>query len=246
MSYSALTGLVYVPATDRKSASNTAVESGEWMHGTEGRLIGWDPVAQSARWSVQEPIATNGGVLSTAGNLVFQGQGSGEFAAYAADSGKKVWSIQTGSANKSIPVTFRIKGEQYICARWDGDGIEIVRACLTWRRPNQNAGPCVPLLSNRATVPFPVLPDVVPPVPKPPQQNASPETIHKVLCFTENLLVMVVTPDTDSGAWCSTRDSRSAPCPAGCPSRLVRRHPGRHALGQREMPGSPILRNSLS
>src|SRR5882672_9031865 len=66
MSYSALTGLVYVPATDRKSASNKAVESGEWMHGTEGRLIAWNPVAQSARWSVQEPIATNGGVLSTA------------------------------------------------------------------------------------------------------------------------------------------------------------------------------------
>ena len=46
MSYSALTGLVYVPATDRKSASNTAVESGEWMHGTEGRLIAWDPVSR--------------------------------------------------------------------------------------------------------------------------------------------------------------------------------------------------------
>ncbi len=46
MSYSALTGLVYVPATDRQSASNTAVESGEWMHGTEGRLIGWDPVTR--------------------------------------------------------------------------------------------------------------------------------------------------------------------------------------------------------
>src|SRR6266403_1151277 len=91
MSHSALTGLVYVPATDRKSASNKAVESGEWMHGTDGRLIAWDPVAQSARWSVQEPIATNGGVLSTAGNLVFQGQGSGEFAAYAADSGKQLW-----------------------------------------------------------------------------------------------------------------------------------------------------------
>jgi len=50
--------------------------------GLEGRLIAWDPVSQSARWSVEEPIATNGGVLSTAGNLVFQGQGTGEFAAF--------------------------------------------------------------------------------------------------------------------------------------------------------------------
>ena len=42
-----------------------------------------------------ETIPTNGGILSTAGNLVFQGQGTGEFAAYAADSGKKVWSIHS-------------------------------------------------------------------------------------------------------------------------------------------------------
>src|SRR5258708_12741264 len=77
-------------------------------------LIAWDPVSQSVRWSVEEQIATNGGVLSTAGNLVFQGQGTGEFAAYAADSGKKVWSIKTGSAIKSIPVTFSVKGEQYV------------------------------------------------------------------------------------------------------------------------------------
>ena len=55
MSYSALTGLVYVPATDRKSASNTAVESGEWMHGTEGRLIGWDPVASPPAGRCRSP-----------------------------------------------------------------------------------------------------------------------------------------------------------------------------------------------
>src|SRR5437879_7700185 len=114
MSMSSRTGLVYVPATDRESGSQAAVESGEWMRGTQGKLIAWDPVNQSARWTVEEPIATNGGVLSTAGNLVFQGQRTGEFAAYAADSGKKIWSIQTGSAIESIPVTFSVKGEQYV------------------------------------------------------------------------------------------------------------------------------------
>ena len=116
MSYNAGTGLVYIPATDRKPNSHADVETGEWMGQTEGKLIAWDPVDQSERWSVEEEIATNGGVLSTAGNLVFQGQGNGEFAAFTADTGKKVWSIDTGSAIDSIPVTFSVNGEQYVLA----------------------------------------------------------------------------------------------------------------------------------
>jgi len=205
MSYSALTGLVYVPATDRKSASNTAVQSGEWMRGTEGRLIGWDPVRESARWSVPEPIATNGGVLSTAGNLVFQGQGSGEFAAYAADSGKKVWSVQTGSAIESIPVTFRIKGEQYILSPvgW-GSGSRLFAPAWTMATPQSKRG-SVRLLAFKlgATVRFPVPPDVVPLVPKPPRQNASQEIIHRGSeLYGKFVCDGCHSPDTDgSGAW---------------------------------------------
>ncbi len=142
----------------------------------KGRLIAWDPVSQSARWSVEEPIATNGGVLSTAGNLVFQGQGSGEFAAYAADSGKKVWSIQTGSAIESIPVTFTVKGEQYVlCPVGWGSGSRLFAPAWTMATPQSKRGPAR-LLAFKvgATVPFPTPPDVVPPVPQPPQQTASP------------------------------------------------------------------------
>jgi quinohemoprotein ethanol dehydrogenase len=79
-----------------------------------GRLIAWDPVARATRWSVEHPVIVNGGVLSTAGNLVFQGEGTGEFAAYAADSGRKLWSLRTGSAIDGVPVTYRVGGEQYI------------------------------------------------------------------------------------------------------------------------------------
>src|SRR3989442_488715 len=98
MGYSSLTGLVYIPTTDRRAGTKAAVEAGEGGEGLFGRLIGWDPVAQSARWSVEEEITVNGGVLSTAGKLVFQGPGTGGFPAYAADTGKKVWSTKTGSA----------------------------------------------------------------------------------------------------------------------------------------------------
>src|SRR5258707_7242932 len=70
MSYNAQTGLVYIPTTDRRSDAKAAVESGESGVRLGGRLIALDPVSQSARWSVEEPGATNGAGLSTAGQLV--------------------------------------------------------------------------------------------------------------------------------------------------------------------------------
>ncbi len=181
MSYDAMTGLVYIPATDRRSDSKSAVEAGEGGEDLFGRLIAWDPVAQSARWSIEEPIAVNGGILSTAGNLVFQGQGTGEFAAYAADTGKKLWSIQTKSAIDSIPVTFSANGEQYVITSvgW-GSGSRLFAPARTMATPESKRGP-VRLyafkLGGNAPFPFPRI--EVPPVPKPPEQKASLETIRK-------------------------------------------------------------------
>ncbi len=205
MSYSSLTGLVYVPTTDRHADSKAEVEAGEGGAGLFGRLMAWDPVSQSARWSVEEEIAVNGGVLSTAGNLVFQGQGTGEFAAYAADSGKKVWSIKTGSAIESIPVTFSVKGEQYVITPvgW-GSGSRLFAPARTMATPESKRGP-VRLLAFKlgATTPFPYPKITIPPVPKPPEQKASEEMIRK----GEKLYGTFVcdgchSPELDgSGAW---------------------------------------------
>ena len=80
----------------------------------KGRLIAWDPIKQEARWSVEHNNAWNGGVLTTAGGLVFQGQLEGEFAAYDAASGDKKWSYDLKSGGASGPGTFEIDGEQYV------------------------------------------------------------------------------------------------------------------------------------
>eukprot|EP00456_Euglypha_rotunda_P082773 TRINITY_DN8160_c0_g1_i10.p1 TRINITY_DN8160_c0_g1~~TRINITY_DN8160_c0_g1_i10.p1 ORF type:complete len:322 (+),score=109.61 TRINITY_DN8160_c0_g1_i10:99-1064(+) len=56
-----------------------------------GDLIAWDPVQQKAVWTVQHDGIGAGGTLATAGNLVFQGTPDGMLHAYAADSGKEVW-----------------------------------------------------------------------------------------------------------------------------------------------------------
>ena len=181
MSYNPGTGLVYIPATDRKPNTHAEVETGEWMNETEGKLIAWDPVNQSERWSVEEEIATNGGVLSTAGNLVFQGQGNGEFAAFTADTGKKAWSIDTGSAIESVPVTYTVNGEQYVLVPvgW-GSGSRLFAPSWTMATPRSKRGPSR-LLAFRlgGNVFFPSPADIVPPVPKPPKQTADAATIQE-------------------------------------------------------------------
>ena len=72
MSYNPQIGLMYIPSTDRHAGTEAPVKAGESGEGLFGRLIAWDPIAQKERWSVREEISVNGGVLSTAGNLVFK------------------------------------------------------------------------------------------------------------------------------------------------------------------------------
>lgn len=89
---------------------------------TRGALIAWDPVAQKERWRVDYPGPWNGGLLSTAGDLVFQGNAAGGFAAYSAADGKKLWSFDAQTGVIAPPVTYTINGEQYVAvlAGWGG------------------------------------------------------------------------------------------------------------------------------
>ena len=80
----------------------------------KGRLIAWDPVSQSPRWVVEHENAWNGGVLSTAGGLVFQGKLNGEFVAYDAADGTRLWMHDLRSGGASGPMTYEIDGEQYV------------------------------------------------------------------------------------------------------------------------------------
>ena len=82
--------------------------------GLKGRLIAWDPVARKPRWTVEHPSAWNGGVLSTAGGLVFQGRLDGTFAAYDAATGELKWSADVKSGAASGPGTYETGGEQYV------------------------------------------------------------------------------------------------------------------------------------
>jgi quinohemoprotein ethanol dehydrogenase len=147
MSYSPQTGLVYIPAHDvpfayahdpkfqaRPIGFNTGTDSvavmfpddpkvrAEALAMVRGYLKAWDPVTQTERWSVEHGGAWNGGVLSTAGNLVFQGNVGGEFVAYNATDGTKLWSFPAQTGIVAAPATYALGDEQYVVvvAGWGG------------------------------------------------------------------------------------------------------------------------------
>ena len=87
-----------------------------------GKLVAWDPIRQKQAWAIDRPGPWNGGTLATAGNLVFEGTAGGRFDAYRADTGEKVWSFDAQTGVIAGPVTYTVKGEQYVAvlAGWGG------------------------------------------------------------------------------------------------------------------------------
>ena len=79
-----------------------------------GPLIAWDPIRQREVWRAEREGAANGGVLATAGGLVFQGTGTGEFMALDAANGKSLWSTQTQTGVIAPPMSYMVGGVQYV------------------------------------------------------------------------------------------------------------------------------------
>ena len=109
-SFSVKTGLVYVPTTELPATNlaDAAADAGK------SALVAWDPVKQRPLWAVPTPGAFSGGVLSTAGDLVFQGQSDGYITAYSAAEGRRVWAFYSATAALGAPISFAIGKRQYI------------------------------------------------------------------------------------------------------------------------------------
>jgi quinohemoprotein ethanol dehydrogenase len=101
-----------------------------------GRLIAWDPVAKKARWTVEHVSPWNGGTLTTAGNLVFQGTADGRFVAYDARDGRKLWETPTGTGVVAAPSTYLVDGKQYVSIAVGWGGVYGIAA-----RATDRAGP---------------------------------------------------------------------------------------------------------
>ena len=150
MAFNPDTGLVYIPtqeiagiyslAREWKDDADFSVRENWWNVGLDwedyvdainslpelpidhGYLKAWDPINKEVRWVVEMPSTLNGGVLTTAGNLVVQGTADGRFVVYRADTGTVLWeaNIQTGIV--AAPMTYEVDGEQYLAvmAGWGG------------------------------------------------------------------------------------------------------------------------------
>lgn len=142
MAFSPQTGLLYIPVIDIPSEvtyegngefSDTLVMVTE-LDGTPfdpGKLVAYDPVAQQARWTVAHELPFNGGLLATAGNLVFQGDALGKFTAYQASSGKELWAMSTGSTIGAAPASYLQDDVQYILlAAGAGGGLQYAYPAL--------------------------------------------------------------------------------------------------------------------
>ncbi|MCP4039088.1 MAG: PQQ-dependent dehydrogenase, methanol/ethanol family, partial [bacterium] len=204
MSYNPQTGLVYIPVLDipanyaqpaegfeyRPDSSNLGIDgivSGLPDAQAErdalrpmiaGRLVAWDPRTQKEAWRVQHRGSWNGGTLTTAGNLVFQGTADAKFVAYSADQGEALWEFPTQTGVVAPPITYELDGEQYISVNvgWGGafalvfgefiqaQSLPNVSRVLTFKL---GADKQLPEPDWRPVVSF-----------DPPAQSASMETIH--------------------------------------------------------------------
>src|SRR4051812_22463193 len=146
MSFNPQTGLVYLPA---QNIPVRVVEDKKWAHNENapgkphgglgwnigynfdadppqnkpfGRLLAWDPVKQKEAWRAEYVAPWNGGTLTTAGNLVFQGSADGRFIAYNATTGEKLWEKPVGTGVVAAASTYLIDGTQYVSVAvgWGG------------------------------------------------------------------------------------------------------------------------------
>jgi quinohemoprotein ethanol dehydrogenase len=133
MAFNPATGLVYFPGQETSSVfrmeEKFEFKEGQWNLGIGrgglaappkpdepppprgGFIVAWDPLKQEARWRVS--LTPSGGMLSTAGNLVFGSDAAGRLLAFDAASGKQLWEhmMQPGVAT---PITYELEGKQYI------------------------------------------------------------------------------------------------------------------------------------
>ncbi|NMG72403.1 PQQ-dependent dehydrogenase, methanol/ethanol family [Parazoarcus communis] len=202
MSFNPATGLVYIPMQEtagmlsapanpqriaHKSVVNLGVDVPDLPEDPEvvkqiaasfkGKLLAWDPVRQQAAWTQDYRTIYNGGTLSTAGNLVFQGTADGRVTAYAADSGKLLWSSPANTGVMAGPVTYEVDGEQYVTfmAGWGGTFPLILGPLSLEAKVQPEARVLTYKLGGKAVLPPPAqLPQAVP---QPPAVTASAEDI---------------------------------------------------------------------
>jgi len=195
MSFNPNTGVVYIPANNGAfpyksdddfegselgfqhglDAAATAMPADELVRqssldSTTGALVAWNVAEGREEWRVDYDGPWNGGVLATAGNLLFQGTADERFVAYNSSNGEELWSFATQSGVIAAPMTYSIDGEQYVAVLvgwggiWDvAPGIlssksgtpRNISRLMVFKLGADGALPAAPALAQRALDPPP-------------------------------------------------------------------------------------------
>jgi PQQ-dependent dehydrogenase (methanol/ethanol family) len=134
------TNILYVP-TSIMPIVRTADGAYDWLYGDRpdakvkpsGQVVAIDLATNAVKWrTTTSRLPVNGGLLHTAGGLVFQGLADGRLLAFDDATGKVVWGKQTGGAIRAAPSTVMLDGEQYIVVA-TGNGAASASASLVSR-----------------------------------------------------------------------------------------------------------------
>jgi quinohemoprotein ethanol dehydrogenase len=229
MAFNPQTGFAYIPAQEEGFAfetdknfrrttvgNNMAIDLAkvtagkgqtfkDALKGEKGFLLAWDPVQQKEAWRFQYAGPWDSGTMTTAGNLVFQGNATHEFAAYRADNGAKLWSSPTQTAVLAGSMTYEVDGEQYVATLvgWGGSYAILGGGLAKISGPQRNISRLlVYKLGATATLPPPGVEEVK--VLDPPKQTASAATIAEgqklygrncVMCHGVDVVSGGINPD---------------------------------------------------
>ncbi len=147
---------------------------------SRGFLRAWNVAQHRVVWEVPTASSWDGGVLATGGGLVFQGDANGDLNAYSADDGKRLFSAELGSSMLAAPMTYRVKGIQYVAimAGYGGGGVitgsPLDPASAAYRYGNDGRI----IVLKRGGLPIPLPAEVRdPPPPDPPPRRGDAATL---------------------------------------------------------------------
>jgi PQQ-dependent dehydrogenase (methanol/ethanol family) len=86
-----------------------------------GNVTAVDYNTGKIRWQVKTEQPMIGGILATAGGLVFTGEGNGLFKAYDSETGSLLWHFQAGAGVNAPPSSYTVDGKQYVVVAAGGN-----------------------------------------------------------------------------------------------------------------------------
>jgi quinohemoprotein ethanol dehydrogenase len=162
MSYNPATGLAYIPTMhmsaefykqpatpfrDNFFVIGLGVNHQSNPDETSGALVAWDPIAQREKWRIDYTSVWNGGTLTTAGNLVFHGTADGDFQAFDAKSGRRLWNQFVQRGISAAPISYAVDGKQHIAVLVGWGGLAAFNNAAFQKHGWKYKGPGIRLLS---------------------------------------------------------------------------------------------------